>query len=130
MKDYLKEILKIESDIDKIFSEDEKKFIIQERTLVSQTLNTYQLTKEYLISRVECLTDIFNNYDKEKEVPAAILSPGYMDGKKMIELKLELFKLLLDNLEDGLTYRGVLNKVSTNNKEDYNKIIAKMVTIS
>lgn len=130
MKDYLKEILKIDSEIDKIFSEDEKKFIIQERTLVSQTLNTHQLTKEYLISRVECLTDIFNNYDKEKEVPVAILSPGYMDGKKMVELKLKLFNLLSDNLEEGLTYRGVLNKVSTNNKEDYNKVITQMVTIS
>ena len=130
MKDYLKEILKIDSEIDKIFSEDEKKFIIQERTLVSQTLNTHQLTKEYLISRVEYLTDIFNNYDKEKEVPVAILSPGYMDGKKMVELKLKLFNLLSDNLEDGLTYRGVLNKVSTNNKEDYNKVITQMVTIS
>lgn len=130
MKDYLKEILKIASEIDKIFSEDEKKFIIQERTLVSQTLNTHQLTKEYLIGRVECLTDIFNNYDKEKEVPIAIISPGYMDGKNMVELKLKLFKLLSDNLEDGLTYRGVLNKVSTNNKEEYNKIITQMVTIS
>ena len=130
MKDYLKEILKIDSEIDKIFSEDEKKFIIQERALINQTLNTHQLTKEYLISRVKCLTDIFNNYDKEKEVPATILSPGYMDGKNMVELKLKLFNLLSDNLEDGLTYRGVLNKVSTNNKEDYNKIITQMVAIS
>ena len=129
MKDYLKEIIKIESDIDNIFSEDEKKFIIQEKTLVNQTLTTHQLTKEYIIGRVNYLTDVISNYKINSSSPK-VISPGYMDGKAMVECKLELFKLLSDNLEEGLTYRGVLNKVSTDKKEDYNKIIAKMVEIS
>lgn len=129
MKDYLKEIIKIESDIDKVFSEDEKKFIIQERALTNQTLTTHQLTKEYIVGRVNYLTDVISNYKINSSLPD-IISPGYMDGKAMVECKLELFKLLSDNLEDGLTYRGVLNKVSTDKKEDYNKIIAKMVEIS
>lgn len=129
MKDYLKEIIKIESDIDKIFSEDEKKFIIQERALVNQTLSTHQLTKEYIIGKVNYLTEVISNYKINSDSPT-VISPGYMDGKAMVECKLELFKLLSDSLEDGLTYRGVLNKVSTNKKEDYNKIIAKMVEIS
>lgn len=129
MKDYLKEIIKIESDIDKIFSEDEKKFIIQERALVNQTLSTHQLTKEYIIGKVNYLTEVISNYKINSDSPT-VISPGYMDGKSMVECKLELFKLLSDSLEDGLTYRGVLNKVSTNKKEDYNKIIAKMVEIS
>ena len=129
MKDYLKEIIKIESDIDKVFSEDEKKYIIQERTLVNQTLTTHQLTKEYIVGRVNYLTDVISNY-KINESSPTVISPGYMDGKAMVEYKLELFKLLSDNLEEGLTYRGVLNKVSTDKKEAYNKIIAKMVDIS
>lgn len=129
MKDYLKEIIKIESDIDKVFSEDEKKFIIQERTLVNQTLTTHQLTKEYITGRTKYLYEVMSNYKINSSSPD-IISPGYMDGKVMVECKLELFKLLSDNLEDGLTYRGVLNKVSTNKKEEYNKIIAKMVEIS
>ena len=129
MKDYLKEIIKIESDIDKVFSEDEKKFIIQERTLVNQTLTTHQLTKEYIVGRVNYLTDVISNYKINSSSPD-IISPGYMEGKLMVECKLELFKLLSDSLEEGLTYRGVLNKVSTDKKEEYNKIIAKMATIS
>lgn len=129
MKDYLKEIIKIESDIDNIFSEDEKKFIIQERTLTNQTLTTHQLTKEYIIGRTKYLYEVMSNYKINRESPN-VISPGYMDGKAMVEYKLELFKLLSENLEDGLTYRGVLNKVSNNKKEDYNKIISKMVDIS
>ena len=69
------------------------------------------------------------NYKINRDSPE-VLSPGYMEGKAMVEGKLELFKLLRDNLEEGLTYRGVLNKVSANKKKDYNKIIAKMATIS
>ena len=129
MKDYLKEILKLESDINEIFSEDEKKFIIQERTLVNQTLTTHQLTKEYIIGRTNYLNEVMSNYKVTRNSPE-IISPGYMEGKVMVENKLELFKLLSDNLEDGLTYRGVLNKVSTNKKEEYNKIVTKMATIS
>lgn len=129
MKDYLKEIIKIESDIDNIFSEDEKKFIIQEKTLVNQTLTTHQLTKEYIIGRVKFLNEVNDNYKIDPTLHN-VISPGYMDGKAMVECKLELFKLLSDSLEEGLTYRGVLNKVSTDKKEDYNKIIAKMVEIS
>lgn len=129
MKDYLKEVLKIDSDIDNIFSDDEKKFIIQERTLVNQTLTTHQLTKGYIIGRTNYLNEVMSNYKVNRDSPE-IISPGYMEGKVMVENKLELFKLLSDNLEDGLTYRGVLNKVSTNEKEAYNKIIAKMATIS
>lgn len=129
MKDYLKEILKLDSEIDDIFSEDELKFIIQEKTLVNQTLTTHQLTKEYIIGRTKYLYEVMSNYKVNRDSPE-VISPGYMEGKNMVECKLELFKLLSDNLEDGLTYRGVLNKVSTNNKEDYNKIIAKMATIS
>ena len=128
MKDYLKEILKLDSDIDKIFSEDEKRFIIQEKTLVSQTLTTHQLTKEYIIGRTNYLNEVMSNYKVTRNSPE-IISPGYMEGKNMIECKLELFKLLSDNLEDGLTYRGVLNKVSTNKKEEYNKIVTKMASI-
>ena len=128
MKDYLNEILKIESDIDKIFSEDEKKFINQEKALVNDTLNTYQLTKEYIVGRLSYLSIVRSSYQIHDD--SFIISPGYMDGKRMIEHKLELFKLLSDNLEEGLTYRGVLNKVSDNQKEEYNKIIAKMVAIS
>ena len=129
MKDYLKEIIKIESDIDKIFSEDEKKFIIQERTLVNQTLTTRQLTKEYITGRTKYLYEVMSNYKINRD-SHTVISPGYMDGEAMVEYKLELFKLLSDNLEEGLTYRGVLNKVSTDKKEDYNRIIAKMVEIS
>lgn len=129
MKDYLKEIIKIESDIDKVFSEDEKKFIIQERTLANQTLTTHQLTKEYIIGRVKFLNEVNDNYKIDPTLHN-VISPGYMDGKAMVECKLELFKLLSDSLEEGLTYRGVLNKVSTDKKGEYNKIIAKMVEIS
>lgn len=129
MKDYLKEILKLESDINEIFSEDEKKFIIQEKTLVNQTLTTHQLTKEYIIGRTDYLNEVMSNYKVNRNSPE-IISPGYMEGKVMVESKLELFKLLSDNLEDGLTYRGVLNKVSTNKKEEYNKIVTKMASIS
>lgn len=129
MKDYLKEILKLDSEIDNVFNEDEKKFIVQERALVNQTLTTYQLTKEFIVGRVKYLYEVMTNYKINRDSPE-VLSPGYMEGKVMVECKLELFKLLRDNLEEGLTYRGVLNKVSTNKKEDYNKLVAKMATIS
>ena len=129
MKDYLKEILKLDSEMDDIFSEDEKKFIIQERALVNQTLTTHHLTKEFIVGRVKYLYEVMTNYKINRDSPE-VLSPGYMEGKAMVEGKLELFKLLRDNLEEGLTYRGVLNKVSANKKKDYNKIIAKMATIS
>lgn len=128
MKDYLSEILKFKEDISNIFSEKEKGFIIQEKTLATWTLNTYELTKEYLEARYKILKEMKDGINKTKPVVdnTNILSPGYMEGTFLIRIKYNFYKMLLENLEEGLTYRGVLNKVSTNDKDRYNKLVEMM----
>lgn len=128
MKDYLVEILKFKEDISNIFSETERAFILQEKTLATWTLNTYELTKEYLEARYKILKDMKDSMNSTKPVTNNInlLSPGYMEGTFIIRIKYNFYKMLLENLEEGLTYRGVLNKVSTNSKDRYNKLVEMM----
>ena len=128
MKDYLSEILKFKEDISNIFSETERAFILQEKTLATWTLNTYELTKEYLEARYKMLKEMKDAMNESKPVinSTNLLSPGYMEGTFLIRIKYNFYKMLLENLEEGLTYRGVLNKVSTNDKDRYNKLVEMM----
>lgn len=128
MKDYLGEILKFKEDISNIFSEKEKSFIIQEKTLATWTLNTYELTKEYLEARYKTLQEMKDGINKTKPVTNNInlLSPGYMEGTFIIRIKYNFYKMLLENLEEGLTYRGILNRISTDSKDRYNKLVEMM----
>lgn len=128
MKDYLSEILKFKEDISNIFSETERAFILQEKTLATWTLNTYELTKEYLEARYKILKEMKDAMNESKPVINSIniLSPGYMEGTYLIRIKYNFYKMLLENLEEGLTYRGVLNRVSTDSKDRYNKLVEMM----
>lgn len=128
MKDYLSEILKFKEDISNIFSETERVFILQEKTLATWTLNTYELTKEYLEARYKILKEMKDGINKTKPVTNNInlLSPGYMEGTFIIRIKYNFYKMLLENLEEGLTYRGILNRISTDSKDRYNKLVEMM----
>ena len=128
MKDYLSEILKFKEDISNIFSETERVFILQEKTLATWTLNTYELTKEYLEARYKILKEMKDAMNESKPVidSTSLLSPGYMEGTYLIRIKYNFYKMLLENLEEGLTYKGVLNRISTDSKDRYNKLIEMM----
>lgn len=128
MKDYLGEVLKFKEDISNIFSETERAFILQEKTLAAWTLNTYELTKEYLEARYKILKEMKDAMNESKPVidNTNLLSPGYMEGTYLIRIKYNFYKMLLENLEEGLTYRGVLNRISTNSKDRYNKLVEMM----
>lgn len=128
MKDYLSEILKFKEDVSNIFSETERAFILQEKTLATWTLNTYELTKEYLEARYKILKEMKDAMNESKPVinSTNILSPGYMEGTFIIRIKYNFYKMLLENLEEGLTYRGILNRISTDSKDRYNKLIEMM----
>lgn len=135
MKDYLNIILSLDDNVvEEIKNEKTKLFLIKERALVNYTLNTHKLTKEYLESNVKYLKDMLNTYLKDNSTfknGGILLSPGYWDGKNSIEAKYNFYKLLLDNLEEGLTYRGVLNNIASdkNKRIKYTEYINKLISL-
>ena len=133
MKDILKYILIADLDM-KELTFGEKSFINKERALVNDTLTTYKLTKEMLEESCRRLLQIKEAVEKSGDSVENYDISAFKNMNNdisVISLKYEIAKFLLENLTEGLTYRGLLNYISSNKnyKEWYNETVLKIVSI-
>ena len=133
MKDILKYILIADLDM-KELTFGEKSFINKERALVNDTLTTYKLTKEMLEESYRRLLKIKEAVEKSGDSVENYDISAFKNMNNdisVISLKYEIAKFLLENLTEGLTYRGLLNYISSNKnyKEWYNETVLKIVSI-